>query len=115
MTLDDTGARSEQARHAVALGEEVTDAPVQAWLLGDPRALVRLDARLRASRDRCPHRPLVRRALDVSLAPSRELPEVGGVRLPQTRPRDPAHADEAAAWPCGRRRAACATRTRGET
>jgi hypothetical protein len=51
------------------------------WLLGDSWVLVRLDARLRASPDSCPHHSLVWLALDVSLAVFRELSDVGGVRL----------------------------------
>jgi phenylpropionate dioxygenase-like ring-hydroxylating dioxygenase large terminal subunit len=43
--------------HAVALCEEIPDRePTQVWVAGEPWVLVRLDGRLRAFADRCPHR-----------------------------------------------------------
>jgi phenylpropionate dioxygenase-like ring-hydroxylating dioxygenase large terminal subunit len=43
--------------HAVALAEEVTrSAPRQVWVAGEPWVLTRLDGRLAAFADRCPHR-----------------------------------------------------------
>ena len=42
--------------HPVALSGEITDAPVQVWLLGEPWVLARLGPRIVAFEDRCPHR-----------------------------------------------------------
>jgi vanillate O-demethylase monooxygenase subunit len=42
--------------HPVALSTEVGDDPVQVWLLGEPWALWRVDGRVVAHVDRCPHR-----------------------------------------------------------
>src|SRR4029077_7587942 len=36
--------------------DELSDRPLQVWLLGEPWAVVRLDGEVRAYRDRCPHR-----------------------------------------------------------
>jgi phenylpropionate dioxygenase-like ring-hydroxylating dioxygenase large terminal subunit len=44
------------AWHAVATTEEVGDVPRQVWLLGEAWALVRLQGRIVAFEDRCPHR-----------------------------------------------------------
>ena len=41
---------------AVAHSHELGDEPLQAWVLGDPWVLVRLDGQVRAFVDRCPHR-----------------------------------------------------------
>ena len=54
--IDNETAALRKAWHAVATVEEVGDGPFQAWLLGEPWALVRLDGELRAFVDRCPHR-----------------------------------------------------------
>jgi vanillate O-demethylase monooxygenase subunit len=42
--------------HPVALSAEVTDAPIQVWLLGEAWVLARLGPRIVAFEDRCPHR-----------------------------------------------------------
>jgi vanillate O-demethylase monooxygenase subunit len=44
------------AWHAAAFSEEVGTEPVQAWVAGEPWVLTRLDGRLVAFVDRCPHR-----------------------------------------------------------
>ena len=54
--IDNETPALRKAWHAVATVEEVGDGPFQAWLLGEPWALVRLDGELRAFVDRCPHR-----------------------------------------------------------
>jgi phenylpropionate dioxygenase-like ring-hydroxylating dioxygenase large terminal subunit len=46
----------KEAWHAVATAEEVGDNPHQVWLLGEAWALVRLEGRIVAFEDRCPHR-----------------------------------------------------------
>jgi vanillate O-demethylase monooxygenase subunit len=57
MTLQNTCAVMLRMWHAVALVDEVPDRePIQVWVAGEPWALVRLDGRLRAFADRCPHR-----------------------------------------------------------
>jgi phenylpropionate dioxygenase-like ring-hydroxylating dioxygenase large terminal subunit len=56
LELHNTSSRMRKAWHVVALATEVTDEPVQVWLLGEPWVLVRLDGGLRAFPDRCPHR-----------------------------------------------------------
>lgn len=56
VALDNTTAALAQAWHAVAASSEVTSSPVRVWLLGDPWCLVRLDGRVAAYADRCPHR-----------------------------------------------------------
>ena len=54
--LDNVAPELARGWHAVARADEVTDRPVQIWLLGEPWALARLDGAVRAFRDRCPHR-----------------------------------------------------------
>jgi phenylpropionate dioxygenase-like ring-hydroxylating dioxygenase large terminal subunit len=53
-----TNATAELAHawYAVALSSEVTDEPIQVWLLGRPWAVLRLQGRVVAFADRCPHR-----------------------------------------------------------
>jgi phenylpropionate dioxygenase-like ring-hydroxylating dioxygenase large terminal subunit len=55
-SLDNTAAALARGWHAVARASEIGDAPEQVWLLGQPWVLLRLDGRLRAFADRCPHR-----------------------------------------------------------
>jgi phenylpropionate dioxygenase-like ring-hydroxylating dioxygenase large terminal subunit len=54
--LDNSSHRLRRAWHAVAASAEVADEPVQVWLLDEPWVLVRLEGRIRAFPDRCPHR-----------------------------------------------------------
>ncbi|MCU1400841.1 MAG: Rieske (2Fe-2S) iron-sulfur domain protein [Acidimicrobiales bacterium] len=54
LTNVDPGLR--RAWHPVALSTEVDTEPWQAWLLGEPWALVRVGDEVRAFVDRCPHR-----------------------------------------------------------
>jgi len=54
--LDNVSPALARGWHAVARVDEVGEAPMQVWLLGEPWALVRLNGELRAFRDRCPHR-----------------------------------------------------------
>jgi phenylpropionate dioxygenase-like ring-hydroxylating dioxygenase large terminal subunit len=54
--LDNTTPALRRAWHVVATSEEVTENPRQVWLLGEPWCLVRLDGKVSAFVDRCPHR-----------------------------------------------------------
>jgi vanillate O-demethylase monooxygenase subunit len=54
--LNNTSAFLRQSWHVVAISESITDTPQQVWLLGVPWMLVRLEDRLLALEDRCPHR-----------------------------------------------------------
>ena len=55
--LTNTSPVLRAAWQAVALSEEVgTEEPVQVWVTGQPWVLARLDGRLVAFADRCPHR-----------------------------------------------------------
>jgi phenylpropionate dioxygenase-like ring-hydroxylating dioxygenase large terminal subunit len=54
--LDNTTPALRRAWHVVATSDEVTKDPKQVWLLGTPWCLVRLDGRVTAYLDRCPHR-----------------------------------------------------------
>jgi phenylpropionate dioxygenase-like ring-hydroxylating dioxygenase large terminal subunit len=54
--LDNTTPALRRAWHVVATGDEVTTTPRQVWLLGTPWCLVRLDGRVAAYVDCCPHR-----------------------------------------------------------
>lgn len=54
--LTNTSAVLRRSWHAVASSDEVTDRPIQIWLIGEPWALVRLGGKITAFGDRCPHR-----------------------------------------------------------
>lgn len=54
--LRQVSALARRSWHVAALAEEVGDEPVQVWVAGEPWVLVRLDDRLAAFLDRCPHR-----------------------------------------------------------
>ena len=54
--LHNTHPALRRCWHPVARSADVTDRPVRTVLLGEPWVLVRVDGRLRAFVDRCPHR-----------------------------------------------------------
>ena len=54
--LDNTTAALRRSWHVVALSEEVGEDPVQVWLLDEPWCLARVNGRVAAWADRCPHR-----------------------------------------------------------
>ncbi len=54
--LDNVSPALARGWHTVARVDELSDRPLQVWLLGEPWALARLDGEVRAYRDRCPHR-----------------------------------------------------------
>ena len=54
--LDNTTPALRHCWHAVAESREIGDRPHQVWLLGEPWVLARLESRLVAFPDRCPHR-----------------------------------------------------------
>jgi phenylpropionate dioxygenase-like ring-hydroxylating dioxygenase large terminal subunit len=54
--LDNTSPALARGWHAVARAAEIGEAPAQVWLLGHAWVLARIDGRLRAFVDRCPHR-----------------------------------------------------------
>jgi phenylpropionate dioxygenase-like ring-hydroxylating dioxygenase large terminal subunit len=54
--IDNESAALSPAWHVVAASAEVTDAPLQVWLLGRPWVLVRHAGSVFALEDRCPHR-----------------------------------------------------------
>lgn len=54
--IDNETPALAHAWHAVARSEDIDATPVQVELLGEPWALVRIDAQLVAFADRCPHR-----------------------------------------------------------
>lgn len=55
--LTNVSALARRSWHVAALSEEVPDGePVQSWVAGEPWVLTRLDGRLTAFLDRCPHR-----------------------------------------------------------
>lgn len=54
--LANDDGRLARAWHPVARSDEVSDSPTRTWLLGEPWVLARLDGRVTAFVDRCPHR-----------------------------------------------------------
>ena len=56
-TVTNVSALARHSWHVASLSEEVPDSePVQTWVAGEPWVLTRLDGRLTAFLDRCPHR-----------------------------------------------------------
>ncbi len=56
LRIDNCSAALRACWHPVALSSEVTDRPVGIRLLGEPWVLARIDGRILASPDKCPHR-----------------------------------------------------------